>query len=82
MLSQVFRPCNHQRGCKVIDPDPDLLEFAAYALLDCVRVLRGEKQDLTNLGLWLIFVQNLEKGGHVKVLTLQQYELLKYESEP
>lgn len=44
------------------------LEHAANTLLEYIKSLRGQKRDMTGLGLWRIFCNQLERAGKVKVI--------------
>lgn len=49
------------------------LEHCLVKLEQYIRTLRGEEQDLTGLGLWRIFCNNLEVVMDVKVITKDQW---------
>ncbi|MDE2095716.1 MAG: hypothetical protein KGL39_00535 [Patescibacteria group bacterium] len=47
------------------------LEWCSQLLMNYVSVLRGEVEDRTGLGAWMIFTQNLEGAAHVKVVPVE-----------
>lgn len=51
-----------------------LLEYCVKDLQKYIKVIKGEEQDLTGLGLWRLFCNSLERAMECKVITLDQWE--------